>query len=87
MSNEEKKGVPPEQDTTQPQSESRNLPEANFLQLAFLFGMQAMQCLGLVPHPVSQKAEVDIPLAKFNIDLLEMLQQKTQGNLTPEEEK
>lgn len=46
----------------------------------------AMMGLGLAPHPENGKTEVNINLAKQNIDLLEMIQQKTKNNLTKEEE-
>lgn len=42
--------------------------------------------LGKVPNPVSNKIEKDLENAKFTIDLLRILREKTQGNLTSEEE-
>lgn len=42
--------------------------------------------LGKVPNPVSNKIEKDLENAKFTIDLLRTLREKTQGNLTSEEE-
>lgn len=42
--------------------------------------------LGKIPDPSSQKVEKNLVLAKQTIDLLEMLAQKTKGNLTPEED-
>ena len=47
----------------------------------------AMMGLGLAPRPDSGKQDVDLALARQNIDLLEMLQQKTKNNLSVEEEK
>jgi hypothetical protein len=47
----------------------------------------AMMGLGLAPRPDSGKQEVDIELARQNIDLLELIQKKTRNNLTPDEEK
>ncbi len=47
----------------------------------------AMMGLGLAPRPDSGKQEVDLNLARQNIDLLEMIQKKTKNNLTAEEEK
>ncbi len=41
--------------------------------------------LGLMPDPVSGKPEKNLPMAKHLIDMLEVLQQKTEGNRTPEE--
>lgn len=50
-------------------------------------GSAAMMGLGLAARPDSGKQEVDLNLARQNIDLLEMIQQKTKNNLTAEEEK
>ncbi len=47
----------------------------------------AMMGLGLAPRPDSGKQEVDLELARQNIDLLELIQKKTKNNLTPDEEK
>ena len=38
-----------------------------------------------MPDPVSGKAEKNLPVAKHLIDLLEVLQEKTEGNRTSEE--
>ena len=45
----------------------------------------AMMGLGLAPRPDTGKTEVDLDLARQNIDLLDLLQQKTKGNLSPDE--
>lgn len=45
------------------------------------------QQLGKVPSPVSNKIEKDTASAKVTIDILEMLRDKTKGNLSPDEEK
>jgi hypothetical protein len=47
----------------------------------------AMMGLGLAPRPDSGKTEVDLELARQNIDLLDMIQAKTKNNLTAEETK
>lgn len=47
----------------------------------------AMMGLGLAPRPDSGKTELDLDMARQNIDLLEMIQGKTKNNLTPDEEK
>lgn len=46
----------------------------------------AMMGMGLAPHPETGKQEVNLNIAKQNIDMLEMIQQKTRSNLTKEEE-
>jgi hypothetical protein len=49
-----------------------------------LYG-DAMANLGQAPDPATGRAHVDLDQARFAIDLLAMLQEKTQGNRTPDE--
>jgi len=54
---------------------------------AFLstLSMQALMSLGEIPHPVTQQTETDLSQAQYLINMLEMLQRKTAGNLSAEE--
>jgi hypothetical protein len=61
------------------------LPPATLTYLASSLYFQASMFLGLMPHPGSGKLEKHLPMAKHSIDMLEVLQQKTEGNRTPEE--
>ena len=61
------------------------LPPASLIGLASGLAFQATAFLGLLPDPASGKPERNLPQAKHLIDMLEMLQQKTDGNRTPEE--
>lgn len=47
--------------------------------------LQGMIALGLLPNPVTDKAEANFDQARHTIDMLAMLQQKTEGNRTSEE--
>lgn len=47
----------------------------------------ALMGLGLAPRPGNDQPQVDLELARQNIDLLQMIQEKTKNNLTTEEEK
>lgn len=47
----------------------------------------AFMGLGLTPRPGEQSAEVDLELARQNIDLLQLIKDKTRNNLTPEEQR
>jgi hypothetical protein len=61
------------------------LPPAD---LSFLIGtlyLQGAMALGLLPNPISNKSETDRQRAKHAIDLLTVLQQKTEGNRTADE--
>jgi hypothetical protein len=61
------------------------LPPPNLTFLVSTLYLQGAIALGLLPNPVSDKADVQLDQAKHSIDLLTMLQEKTEGNRTPEE--
>jgi hypothetical protein len=61
------------------------LPPADLTFLVSTLYLQGAIALGLAPNPVTNKAEVRLEQAKHSIDLLDILQQKTEGNRTPEE--
>ena len=61
------------------------LPPATLSSLITSLTMQAWMTLGQIPDPRTGKGEVHLPYARHMIDTLEMLEQKTQGNRTPEE--
>ena len=61
------------------------MPPADLSFLANTLYLQGTIALGMLPNPVSNKAEVQLDRAKHAIDLLTMLQQKTDGNRTPDE--
>jgi len=69
------------------QAERPKLPQASFLTLVSSFLTQAMLAMGLIEHPEMKGHGPDLDLAKFNIDMLEVLEEKTKGNLTDEEKK
>jgi len=52
-----------------------------FLQLVAMFQMAAMQQMGKLANPLSGEVERDLQQAKASIDLIEMLADKTEGNL------
>jgi len=60
-------------------------PEANFQILVSTFATQAAVALGQVPNPATKRTDVDLPQAKFAIDLLQVLEEKSAGNLEDEE--
>lgn len=43
--------------------------------------------LGKIPNPATNKTEVNLNEAKMNIEMLRMLKEKTQNNLSEEEER
>ena len=60
-------------------------PEPDFNFFITTLALQASIALGQVPNPATNKTEEDNAQAKFLIDTLGMLKDKTKGNLTPEE--
>ena len=62
-------------------------PEPNFSFFATTLALQAAVALGVVPNPASKQKEPDLAQAKFLIDTLNMLKEKTKGNLSDEETK
>ena len=61
------------------------MPPADFKSLMGLLASQAIMGLGAYTDPESGGVVVDLPGAKFAIDLLGVLEEKTKGNLTEEE--
>lgn len=63
------------------------LPQADFKTLVSMLVSQALMGLGTMADKQSNRVIVDLEGAKFSIDLLDVLEQKTQGNLSEEEAK
>jgi hypothetical protein len=74
----------PEQDHS-PDDARPQLPPADFDFLVYSLRLQAELSLGLLPFGENKKP--DFELASHHIDLLAMLQAKTKGNLTIEEQR
>jgi hypothetical protein len=66
--------------------EEAGYPPASIGILISTLATEAMMAMGQIPNPMTQKPEVSRPQAQFAIDMLEMLQAKTKGNLEAEEE-
>jgi hypothetical protein len=60
---------------------------ASFVSFVMSIASNAASALGMMEHPVTHQREVDIELGKHWIDVLGMLQKKTEGNLTPQEKR
>jgi uncharacterized protein YeeX (DUF496 family) len=59
--------------------------EIMFTQVVLMFHTAAMQQLGKLKSPLSDKIERNLEAAQNSIDLLDMLKEKTRGNLSDEE--
>lgn len=57
--------------------------------MEFLSGMaaQTLMHLGMLESPITRSTVLDLPNARYSIDLLEVVREKTAGNLTAAEEK
>ena len=58
-----------------------------FIELVMMQAQQAALCLGQMEHPSTGKAEINLDAAKMFIDHLEIIREKTKGNLSKDEEK
>ena len=72
---------------TAPAKAGEELPPADFLNFAGGLVEQCLMELGAVVHPVLGQRVVNPPMARYTIEVLDMLRQKTQGNLSDEENK
>jgi hypothetical protein len=59
---------------------------ASFANFLMSIATNAATALGLMDHPATGMRAVDLPLAKHWIDVLGMLQHKTRGNLSLQEQ-
>lgn len=63
------------------------LPAVDFATFVLSLNHSALMHLGVAPDPATGTSEVSLPLARQTIDLVALLQEKTRGNLTGEEER
>ena len=61
-------------------------PPIDFPSYLLSYYTQGLVLLGEVPNPYTNKKEEDVEAARHTIDILTMLEQKTKGNLTKEEQ-
>jgi hypothetical protein len=76
-------------DESAPRSDSKKsftLPKIDFATFILSINSSALVQLGLIEDPVSGEKAKNLALAKQTIDLIAMLEEKTRGNLTGDEE-
>jgi hypothetical protein len=56
-----------------------------FIEFVLMQAQQIALLLGQIPGPDGKPMEPNLPLARLFIDQLEMIREKTRGNLSPEE--
>ncbi len=74
---------PPQSDEEAPQA----LPPLDFSTFVLSLASTAMVHLGQLPRPEGEAVQRDLPAAKQAIDMLNMLEEKTRGNLDESEQK
>ena len=62
------------------------MPEINFATFIFSLNSSALVHLGIIEDPVTGEKVKSLALGKQTIDILGMLEEKTRGNLTNDEE-
>lgn len=62
-----------------------DLPPASFSSLLQEFSTRALVSMGMIQNPFSGEAQVDLKAAAYSIDMLAILQEKTEGNLEENE--
>jgi hypothetical protein len=91
VKDQEKREQPPKEEARKKPSadkqEEMTLPEVNFNSLIFSLSSSALVNLGEIVDPHTGQKQKDLPLAKHTIDTIAMLQEKTKGNLNPEEQR
>ena len=63
------------------------LPEVNFSSFILSLSSSVLLHLGEIADPVSGEKRKNMDLAKQSIDIISMLQDKTKGNISQDEEK
>jgi hypothetical protein len=70
---------------TEEQKAHRPLPPADFTGLVSMLATQAFFAMGALRAENDEEREPDLNAAKYNIDMLEIIQKKTENNLTEQE--
>lgn len=63
------------------------MPHPSFIEIVNLIMMQAMAGLGMLQGAGGERIPPNVEVAKHFIDMLQILEDKTKGNLNPEEKK
>ena len=75
-------------ETSPPEEEKQpGLPPADFSGLVSILATQAFYALGIFRMDEKEQPEPNFELAKFNIDMLGILEEKCKGNLIDDESK
>ena len=85
------RGAEPEDEEPVDLNDHAAIPGADeptsFINFLMSIATNAASALGMMDHPATGERAVDLQLGKHWIDVLGMLQEKTKGNLHPQEDK
>jgi hypothetical protein len=76
----------PTSEFNEPPMSQEELHAAMFAQMVMQFASTALMLMGRMPNPMTGKTETDLDAARLFIDQLEMLEVKTKGNLSADEQ-
>ena len=71
----------------EPGPDDEGIPQARFDLFVSGLAVEALIALGDMAHPATRKQAMNLPQAKYLIDLLGVLEDKTKGNLSADEDK
>jgi len=80
-------GAAGETASAQQQPGPGQMPPASFEMLLSTLATEAMVALGQLPHPATGTQQLNLDQAKFFVDTIDILEEKTKGNLDPQEER
>jgi hypothetical protein len=66
-------------------NQTKEMHKAMFMELVLMLSSSAMQQLGKIINPLTGKTELNLPAAQATIDMVEMIEVKTRGNLDRDE--
>ena len=72
---------------TETRPDAEGPPEARFDLFVSGLCVEVLIAIGDMPHPTARKQAANLPQAKYLIDLLGVLEEKTKGNLSGDEGK
>jgi hypothetical protein len=78
--------APPQKPPREAEQAAMQLPEVNFSTFIFSLNSATLVHLGIIGDPASGQKAKNLPLAKQTIDILGLLESKTRGNLSSDEE-
>jgi hypothetical protein len=82
----ERASAAPEPAAAAPEA-GEELPQARFDLFVSGLAMEALIALGEMANPATRKQAVNLPQARYLIDLLGVFEEKTRGNLSVDEER